>query len=120
MLFLCSSGVVAPTSCTSPRASASLRVAVASSLPGPNSSCTSSKNTMIDPSESRASAHIDATFSASAPRTPVPAMSCGNESSTSTRGGSPEAASATSLCATPCTTVVLPTPAGPTMHGLDA
>ena len=118
-----SSSVVAPTQCSSPRASAGLSMLPASiapsALPAPTMVCSSSMKTMVWPSSLASSLSTVFRRSSNSPRYLAPASSAAM-SSDSTRlplsdsGTSP----ATMRCARPSTMAVLPTPGSPISTGL--
>ncbi len=118
-----SSSVVAPTQCSSPRASAGLSMLPASmapsALPAPTMVCSSSMKTMVWPSSLASSFSTVFRRSSNSPRYLAPASSAAM-SSDSTRlplsvsGTSP----ATMRCARPSTMAVLPTPGSPISTGL--
>ncbi len=114
---LYSSAVVAPIKASSPRASATFSSAATSSSPA-RTSFSSSKKRTTRPALDATSALICAMRSASAPRTPVPARSVVASISTTIRSSSVATSRPSAMrCARPRTTLVLPTPAGPTRHG---
>ena len=118
-----SSSVVAPTQCSSPRASAGLSMLPASiapsALPAPTMVCSSSMKTMVSPSSCASSFSTAFSRSSNSPRYFAPASSAAM-SSDSTRlffsvsGTSP----LTMRCARPSTIAVLPTPGSPISTGL--
>ena len=118
-----SSSVVAPTQCSSPRASAGFSMLPASiapsALPAPTIVCSSSMKTMVRPSSAAMSLSTAFRRSSNSPRYLVPASSAAM-SSESTRlflsvsGTSP----LTMRCARPSTIAVLPTPGSPISTGL--
>ena len=118
-----SSSVVAPTQCSSPRASAGLSMLPASiapsALPAPTMVCSSSMKTMVWPSSLASSFSTVFRRSSNSPRYLAPASSAAM-SSDSTRlplsdsGTSPS----TMRCARPSTMAVLPTPGSPISTGL--
>ncbi len=118
-----SSSVVAPTQCSSPRASAGLSMLPASiapsALPAPTMVCSSSMKTMVWPSSLASSFSTLFRRSSNSPRNLAPASSSAM-SSDSTRlplsdsGTSPS----TMRCARPSTMAVLPTPGSPISTGL--
>ncbi|MNS93220.1 hypothetical protein D3C72_1273780 [compost metagenome] len=118
-----SSSVVAPTQCSSPRASAGLSMLPASiapsPLPAPTMVCSSSMKTMVWPSSFASSLSTVFRRSSNSPRNLAPASSAAM-SSDSTRlplsdsGTSP----ATMRWARPSTMAVLPTPGSPMSTGL--
>ena len=118
-----SSSVVAPTQCSSPRASAGLSMLPASmapsALPAPTMVCSSSMKTMVWPSSLASSFSTVFRRSSNSPRYLAPASSAAM-SSDSTRlplsdsGTSP----ATMRWARPSTMAVLPTPGSPISTGL--
>ena len=123
MFLRYSSSVVAPTTCSSPRASAGLSMFDASiepsALPAPTSVCISSMNTMYFPSADVISFKTDLSRSSNSPRNLVPATSAPRSSATrclflSESGTSP----LTIRCARPSTIAVLPTPGSPISTGL--
>ncbi len=118
-----SSSVVAPTQCSSPRASAGFSMLEASiapsALPAPTSVCSSSMKTMISPAAAVISASTAFRRSSNSPRNLAPAISA-PRSSASRRfsfrlsGTSPW----TMRSARPSTIAVLPTPGSPISTGL--
>ncbi len=118
-----SSSVVAPTQCSSPRASAGFSMLPASiapsALPAPTIVCSSSMKTIVWPSSAAMSFSTAFRRSSNSPRYLVPASSAAM-SSDSTRllfsvsGTSP----LTMRCARPSTIAVLPTPGSPISTGL--
>ena len=118
-----SSSVVAPTQCSSPRASAGLSMLPASmapsALPAPTMVCSSSMNRMIWPSCLDRSFSTAFRRSSNSPRNLAPAMS---EPMSSARMRLFLSPSGTSLlmmrCASPSTIAVLPTPGSPISTGL--
>ena len=123
MCFLYSSSVVAPTQCSSPRASAGLSMLDASiepsARPAPTRLCSSSMNRMISPAAAVISASTALSRSSNSPRYLAPATSA-PRSSASRRlsfrlsGTSPF----TMRSARPSTIAVLPTPGSPISTGL--
>ncbi len=118
-----SSSVVAPTQCSSPRASAGLSMLPASiapsALPAPTMVCSSSMNTMVWPSSLARSFNTFFSRSSNSPRNLAPASSAAMSSDNtrlplSDSGTSP----ATMRCARPSTIAVLPTPGSPISTGL--
>ena len=121
--FLYSSSVVAPTQCSSPRASAGLSRLEASiapsALPAPTRVCISSMKITIPPSAAVTSASTALSRSSNSPRYFAPAMSepmssASNVLSFSDSGTSP----LTMRSARPSTMAVLPTPGSPISTGL--
>ncbi len=118
-----SSSVVAPTQCSSPRASAGFSMLPASiapsALPAPTIVCSSSMKTIVWPSSAAMSFSTAFSRSSNSPRYLAPASSAAM-SSDSTRlffsvsGTSP----LTMRCARPSTMAVLPTPGSPISTGL--
>src|SRR5437667_242096 len=118
-----SSSVVAPTTCSSPRASAGLSMLEASTAPSaapaPTRVCSSSMKTMYLPSALVISFRTALRRSSNSPRYFVPATSAPRSSPTkclflSESGTSPF----TIRCASPSTIAVLPTPGSPISTGL--
>ncbi len=118
-----SSSVVAPTQCSSPRASAGfsrLEASMApSALPAPTSVCISSMKRMIWPSLASISDSTAFSRSSNSPRYFAPAMSAPMSSDSTflsfrLSGTSP----LTMRCARPSTMAVLPTPGSPISTGL--
>ncbi len=118
-----SSMVVAPTQCSSPRASAGLRMFEASMAPpvapAPTSVCISSMNSRISPSCSVTSLMTFFRRSSNSPRYLVPAISAPRSSASSRLPFRPSGTSpSTRRRARPSTTAVLPTPGRPISTGL--
>src|SRR4029079_3853079 len=118
-----SSSVVAPTQCSSPRASAGFNRFEASMapspLPAPTSVCISSMNRMIWPCEDWISESTAFSRSSNSPRYLAPAISAPRSSDSTflsfrLSGTSP----LTMRCARPSTIAVLPTPGSPISTGL--
>ena len=118
-----SSSVVAPTQCSSPRASAGFRRFEASiapsALPAPTSVCISSMNRMMPPAAAVTSLSTPLRRSSNSPRYFAPAMSEPMSSASSflsriDSGTSP----LTMRSARPSTIAVLPTPGSPISTGL--
>ena len=118
-----SSSVVAPTQCSSPRASAGFSMLEASmapsALPAPTSVCSSSMNRMISPSAAAISCSTAFRRSSNSPRylapaTIAPRSSASRRLSLSDSGTSP----LTMRWARPSTIAVLPTPGSPISTGL--
>src|SRR5438128_1060478 len=118
-----SSSVVAPTTCSSPRARAGLSMLEASTAPSaapaPTSVCSSSMKTTYFPSAPVISLSTALSRSSNSPRYLVPAMSAPRSSAMrclflSESGTSPF----TIRCANPSTIAVLPTPGSPISTGL--
>ena len=118
-----SSSVVAPTQCSSPRASAGFNRFEASiapsALPAPTSVCISSMNRMTLPAAEVTSESTAFSRSSNSPRYFAPAISAPMSSaisclSLSVSGTSPS----TMRCASPSTMAVLPTPGSPISTGL--
>ncbi len=118
-----SSSVVAPTTCSSPRARAGFSMLDASTAPSaapaPTSVCSSSMKTMYRPSAPVISLSTALSRSSNSPRYLVPAMSAPRSSAIkclflSESGTSP----LTMRCASPSTIAVLPTPGSPISTGL--
>ena len=118
-----SSSVVAPTQCSSPRASAGLSRFEASmapsALPAPTSVCISSMKRMIWPCAAWISESTAFSRSSNSPRYFAPAISAPRSSDSTflslrLSGTSP----VTMRCASPSTIAVLPTPGSPISTGL--
>mmetsp|Transcript_25361 Transcript_25361/g.70541 ORF Transcript_25361/g.70541 Transcript_25361/m.70541 type:complete len:380 (+) Transcript_25361:1544-2683(+) len=120
-----SSVVVAPMTCSSPRAKAGFNMFAASmeesgpAVPAPTIWCNSSMNKQMSSSLLLTSSITDFTRSSNSPRYLVPATRDpkSNEKTRFPRSRGGTRPSAT-LCAKPSATAVLPTPAGPTRHAL--
>ena len=118
-----SSSVVAPTQCSSPRASAGLSRFEASTAPSappaPTSVCSSSMNRMTCAPAAVTSLSTALSRSSNSPRNLLPATSAPRSRAITRRsrrlsGTSPE----TMRCASPSTMAVLPTPGSPISTGL--
>ena len=118
-----SSSVVAPTQCSSPRASAGLSMLPASiepsALPAPTTVCSSSMNRITRPSCFARSLSTPLSRSSNSPRNLAPAINAPMSSermrlSRRLSGTSP----LTMRCARPSTIAVLPTPGSPISTGL--
>ena len=123
MYFRYSSRVVAPTQCSSPRASAGLSILPASiapsALPAPTMVCISSMKRITDPSCLASSFRTAFSRSSNSPRNLAPAISEPMSRariflSFSASGTSP----LTMRCASPSAIAVLPTPGSPMSTGL--
>ena len=118
-----SSSVVAPTQCSSPRASAGLSMLPASmapsALPAPTMVCSSSMNRMICPSCLARSLRTAFRRSSNSPRNLAPAISEPMSSARMRLFLSPSGTSPLMMrCASPSTIAVLPTPGSPISTGL--
>ncbi len=118
-----SSRVVAPTQCSSPRASAGLSMLPASmepsALPAPTMVCSSSMNRMTWPSCLERSLSTALSRSSNSPRNLAPAISAPMSSARIFLFLRPSGTSPlTILCARPSTIAVLPTPGSPMSTGL--
>ena len=124
MFLRYSSSVVAPTMCSSPRASAGLSMLPASippSLlpPAPTRVCSSSMKMIRSSRCSRISSMIRLTRSSKSPRYRVPATTPDSSSCTTRLPDSVWGTSSSTMrCARPSTIAVLPTPASPIRTGL--
>ena len=118
-----SSSVVAPTQCSSPRASAGLSMLPASiapsALPAPTMVCSSSMNRMTWPSCLERSLSTALSRSSNSPRNLAPAISAPMSSARIFLFLSPSGTSPLTMrCARPSTMAVLPTPGSPISTGL--
>ena len=118
-----SSSVVAPTQCSSPRASAGFSMLEASiapsALPAPTSVCISSMNRMISPSAAVISVSTAFSRSSNSPRNLAPAISAPRSSASSFLSFSASGTSPLTMrSARPSTMAVLPTPGSPISTGL--
>ncbi len=118
-----SSSVVAPTQCSSPRASAGLSILPASiapsALPAPTMVCSSSMNRMIWPSFLARSLSTALRRSSNSPRNLAPAISAPMSRLSTRLSRRPSGTSpCTMRCARPSTIAVLPTPGSPISTGL--
>jgi hypothetical protein len=118
-----SSRVVAPTQCSSPRASAGLSRLEASmapsDLPAPTRVCISSMNRMIEPSAAVTSLSTAFSRSSNSPRYFAPAISEPMSRDSSFLSFSPSGTSPLTMrSARPSTMAVLPTPGSPIRTGL--
>ena len=118
-----SSSVVAPTQCSSPRASIGLSMLPASLepsvLPAPTMVWISSMKRMILPSESRIFFSTALSRSSNWPRYDAPAISAVMSSENTIRSRRPSGTSPRTMrCASPSTIAVLPTPGSPISTGL--
>ena len=121
--FRYSSSVVAPTTRSSPRASAGFSMLLASTAPSaapaPTIVCSSSMNTMKRPSASVSSFTTALSRSSNSPRYLAPASSRPMSSATRSRFLSESGTSPLTMrCARPSTMAVLPTPGSPMSTGL--
>ncbi len=118
-----SSSVVAPTQCSSPRASAGLSMLPASmepsALPAPTMVCSSSMNRMTWPSCLERSLSTALSRSSNSPRNLAPAISAPMSSARIFLFLRPSGTSPLTMrCARPSTMAVLPTPGSPISTGL--
>ncbi len=119
-----SSNVVAPIMCSSPRASIGLSMLPASiaespPAPAPTTVCSSSMNVMIWPPASLISSSTALSRSSNSPRYFAPATIAARSRLSTRRPFSESGTSpATTRCASPSTTAVLPTPGSPISTGL--
>ena len=118
-----SSSVVAPTQCSSPRASAGFSMFEASiapsALPAPTSVCSSSMNRMISPAAAVISVSTAFSRSSNSPRNFEPAISAPRSSASRRLSFSPSGTSPLTMrSASPSTIAVLPTPGSPISTGL--
>ena len=118
-----SSSVVAPTQCSSPRASAGLSMLPASmapsALPAPTMVCSSSMKTMVWPSSCESSFSTFFRRSSNSPRYLAPAISMPMSSDSTRLPRRPSGTSSLTMrCARPSTMAVLPTPGSPISTGL--
>ena len=118
-----SSSVVAPTQCSSPRASAGLSMLPASiapsALPAPTMVCSSSMNRITRPSCFERSFSTPFRRSSNSPRNLAPAISEPMSSERMRLSLSPSGTSPLTMrCASPSTIAVLPTPGSPISTGL--
>ena len=118
-----SSSVVAPTQCSSPRASAGfsrLEASIApSALPAPTSVCISSMNRMMSPSAAVTSLSTAFSRSSNSPRYFAPAISAPMSSDSSFLSLSDSGTSPLTMrSARPSTIAVLPTPGSPISTGI--
>ena len=118
-----SSSVVAPTQCSSPRASIGLSMLPASCepsvLPAPTIVWISSMKRMMRPFAARISFKTALSRSSNWPRYCAPAMSAVMSSEKTVRSFSPSGTSPRTMrCASPSTMAVLPTPGSPMRTGL--
>ena len=118
-----SSSVVAPTQCSSPRASAGFSMLPASmapsALPAPTMVCNSSMNRMTWPSCLARSLSTAFSRSSNSPRNFAPAISAPMSSDRMRLLRRPSGTSPLTMrCASPSTMAVLPTPGSPISTGL--
>ena len=118
-----SSSVVAPTQCSSPRASAGLSMLPASmapsALPAPTMVCSSSMNRITRPSCFARSLSTPFRRSSNSPRNLAPAISAPMSSARMRLSLRPSGTSPLTMrCARPSTIAVLPTPGSPISTGL--
>ena len=118
-----SSSVVAPTQCSSPRASAGLSMLPASiapsALPAPTMVCSSSMKTMVWPSSCESSFSTVFRRSSNSPRYLAPAISRPMSSESTRLPRRPSGTSSLTMrCARPSTMAVLPTPGSPISTGI--
>lgn len=123
MYWRYSSSVVAPTQCSSPRASAGFSIFPASmapsALPAPTIVCSSSINRMTLPSCLARSFSTPFKRSSNSPRYLAPATSAPISSARTRRPFNPSGTSPLTIrCASPSTMAVLPTPGSPISTGL--
>ena len=118
-----SSSVVAPTQCSSPRASAGFSILPASmapsALPAPTMVCSSSMNRITWPSCLARSLSTALSRSSNSPRNFAPAISAPKSSDRMRLLRKPSGTSPLTMrCAKPSTIAVLPTPGSPISTGL--
>ena len=123
MYFLYSSSVVAPTQCSSPRASIGFSMLPASEepsvFPAPTIVWISSMKSMIFPSDSLIFLRTALSLSSNCPRYMAPAISAVMSREKTVRSFSPSGTSPLFIrCARPSTIAVLPTPGSPMRTGL--
>ena len=123
MYWRYSSRVVAPTQCSSPRASAGFSILPASiapsDLPAPTIVCSSSMNKMTLPSCLAKSLSTPFRRSSNSPRNFAPAISAPKSNDNTSLRRRPSGTSPLMIfCAKPSTMAVLPTPGSPMSTGL--
>ena len=123
MCLRCSSSVVAPMQCSSPRASIGLSRLPASiapsAAPAPTTLCSSSMNSRIRPWAALISCSTAVRRSSNSPRYLAPATTAPMSRAKIVLSLSPSGTSPRTIrCARPSTIAVLPTPGSPTSTGL--